>query len=149
MIIKSAKWLHRIYYRIKIYYTNLFYSYKYYYTKRVALCCDIRCGINYVGVKKTKFPHPLGVVIGIGVKLGEECIIFQNVTLGVKSIFKHDYPVLGNNVTIGANTVVIGNIKIGNNVTIGAASLVNIDLPDNAIAVGNPVRIVGYSNLSS
>lgn len=144
ILIKSLKWLHRIIYRIRIYYIQLFYSYSFFYTKRLALCCDIRCGIGYVGKKKTKFPHPVGVVIGIGVELGHECMIFQNVTIGTKSIFAHDFPKIGDKVIIGANSVLIGNITIGNNVLIGASSFVNVDLPENAIAVGNPAKIIGY-----
>ena len=51
-------------------------------------------------------------------------------------------PVIGDNVSLGANVVIIGNIHIGNNVTIGAGSVVVKDLPDNCVAVGNPARII-------
>ena len=49
-------------------------------------------------------------------------------------------PVIGENVTLGANVVIIGNIKIGNNVIIGAGTVVVKDIADNSFVVGNPVR---------
>ena len=51
-------------------------------------------------------------------------------------------PVIGNNVSLGANVVIIGDVKIGNNVVIGAGSVVVKDIPDNSIAVGNPARVI-------
>lgn len=51
-------------------------------------------------------------------------------------------PVIGNNVSLGANVVIIGGVKIGNNVTIGAGSVVVKDIPDNSVAVGNPAKII-------
>lgn len=144
-LINYLRWTHRIFYRIRVYGKQLVYSYKYYYTKRLALCCDIRCGINYVGKKSTKFAHPVGCVLGMGVTLGQNCIIFQNVTIGTKSVFEHDYPTIGDNVIVGANSVVVGNITIGDGATIGACSLVNKDIPPKAIAVGIPVKIIGYN----
>lgn len=48
---------------------------------------------------------------------------------------------IGNNVQIGANSVILPGVTIGNNVVIGACSLVNKDIPDNSIAVGNPCKI--------
>ena len=50
--------------------------------------------------------------------------------------------VIGNNVQIGANSIVLKGVSIGNNVIIGALSLVNSDIPDNCIAVGNPCKVV-------
>ncbi len=142
---KSFLWVIRFYRRTRRHSIQLFYSYKYYQSKRLAECCDIRCGIDYVGKKGVRFPHPIGVVIGIGVKLGNNCIIFQNTTIGTKTLFKEDYPVIGENVIIGANSIIIGDIIVGDNVTIGASSLVNIDLPNNAIAIGCPAKIIGYN----
>lgn len=53
-------------------------------------------------------------------------------------------PMIGDNVTLGANVTIIGGVNIGNNVTIGAGSVVVKDIPDNAIAVGNPARVIKY-----
>lgn len=51
-------------------------------------------------------------------------------------------PVIGNNVTLGANVVIIGNVKIGDNVIIGAGSVVVKDIPDNSVVAGNPARVI-------
>ncbi|WGE41271.1 sugar O-acetyltransferase [Actinobacillus equuli] len=54
--------------------------------------------------------------------------------------------VIGNNVWIGGNSVVMPNVTIGNNVVIGAGSVVTKDIPDNCIAVGNPCRVLRQIN---
>ena len=63
-------------------------------------------------------------------------------TIGVKSNTDYSAPTIGNNVTICAGAVVIGNVTIGNNVTIGANAVVVKDIPSDCIAVGNPARII-------
>jgi serine O-acetyltransferase len=102
-------------------------------------------GIKKLGKKKIIFPHPIGIVIGQYVNIGEKCIIYQNVTIGAKSIKDSEdkkYPTIGNNVFIGSHAVIIGNIIIGDNVVIGAASFVNKDIPNNTVVVGNPFKII-------
>lgn len=51
---------------------------------------------------------------------------------------------IGNDVWIGTNSVILPGVKIGNGAVIGASSLININIPDNAIAVGNPAKIIKY-----
>lgn len=51
-------------------------------------------------------------------------------------------PTIGDNVFLGANVTIIGPVKIGNNVTIGAGSVVVNNIPDNAIAAGNPAKVI-------
>jgi len=53
-------------------------------------------------------------------------------------------PVIGDNVEVGANSVILGGITIGDNVKIGAGSVVITDIPANAVAVGNPARVIKY-----
>lgn len=68
-------------------------------------------------------------------------LLQQNVTIGRK--FRDEkVPVIGNDVYIGANSVVFGEITIGNNVIIGAGSVVDKDVPDNSTVFGNPMRII-------
>ena len=50
--------------------------------------------------------------------------------------------IIGNNVFIGAGSIVLPNVKIGNNFVIGAGSVVSRDIPDNSVAVGNPCRVI-------
>lgn len=77
--------------------------------------------------------------------IGEKCIIFQNVTLG-SSFREHksidDYPVVGNNVMIGAGAVIVGGVKIGDNATIGANAVVTNDVPTNSTVVGVPAHLI-------
>ncbi|MBU9848521.1 serine O-acetyltransferase, partial [Rahnella aceris] len=109
---------------------------------RVALYSELTIGLTTLKKKRTKIPHPFGVVIGKGVTIGYDCRIYQGVTIGAKLEDGISYPVIGNNVTIYANSVIVGDIIIGNNVIIGASTLVIIDVPDNSVVVGNPARIL-------
>ena len=90
-------------------------------------------------------PHPTGVVIGSGAKIGRNCTILQNVTIGEKfadGSGDHRYPVLGDNVVIGAGAVIIGGVHVGADVTVGANSVVRADVPSGAVAVGVPAHIM-------
>lgn len=79
--------------------------------------------------------------------IGRNFTCRQNTTIGNKSDDKpNERPTIGDNVTLGANVVIIGNVHIGNNVIIGAGSVVVKDVPDNAVVVGNPARIIKYNS---
>ncbi len=122
---------------IKVIYCMYFFN-----DGRVALYSELTIGLTTLKKKRTKIPHPFGVVIGKGVTIGYDCRIYQGVTIGAKLEDGISYPVIGNNVTIYANSVIVGDIIIGNNVIIGASTLVIIDVPDNSVVVGNPARIL-------
>ena len=87
--------------------------------------------------------HGEGVVIGETAIIGDDVIIYQQVTLGGtgKEQGKR-HPTVKNNVIIGAGAKILGNITIGNHVRIGAGSVVVNDVPDNCTVVGVPGRIV-------
>ena len=87
--------------------------------------------------------HGTGVVIGETAEIGDNCLIYQGVTLGGtgKDTGKR-HPTLGNNVLVGAGAKVLGPVKIGNNVKIAAGAVVLSDIPDNSTAVGVPARVV-------
>lgn len=88
--------------------------------------------------------HGMGVVIGETSEIGKNCVMFHNVTLGGTG--KHTgkrHPTIGNNVLIGAGSILLGPIRIGNNVKIGANTfIINNNVPDNCTVVGTPAKIV-------
>ena len=87
--------------------------------------------------------HAMGVVIGETTVVGDDCVLYQGVTLGGtgKECGKR-HPTLGNNVTVGAGAKVLGNIQIGDNVKVGGNSVVVKDVPENCTVVGSPGRVV-------
>jgi len=87
--------------------------------------------------------HGMGVVIGETTEIGENCLLYQGVTLGGtgKEEGKR-HPTLGNNVVVGAGAKILGNISVGNDVKIGANSVVLNPVPDNSIVVGVPGRVI-------
>lgn len=87
--------------------------------------------------------HGEGVVIGETSVIGDDVIIYQQVTLGgTGKEHGKRHPTIGNNVVIGAGAKILGNITIGDHVRIGAGSVVVNDVPDNCTVVGIPGRIV-------
>lgn len=85
--------------------------------------------------------------INANVIIGKNCNINQNVTIGQENRgARKGTPIIGDNVWIGANSVVVGKIKIGNDVLIAPNSFVNFDVPDHSIVVGNPAKIVHKEN---
>lgn len=86
-----------------------------------------------------KLPHGLnGIIIHPRVKIGKNCTIYQQVTIGKGT---HNPATIGDNCIIGAGAKIIGDVKIGNNVTIGANCVVIKDIPDNCTAVGVPAEV--------
>ena len=82
--------------------------------------------------------HPTGIVLG-NCKAGKDFVIYQNCSVGEKKQ-GDDCPVIGNNVQICTNSVVLGHIRIVDNVKIGAQSLVLHDINESGIYAGNPLR---------
>jgi len=90
--------------------------------------------------------HFGGIVITSKAIIGNNCNISQGVTIGYSSRGKKKgYPKIGNNVYIGPGAVILGNISIGNNVAIGANAVVIDNIECNAVAVGNPAKVVNLN----
>lgn len=87
--------------------------------------------------------HGTGIVIGATAEIGDDCLLYQGVTLGGtgKDVGKR-HPTLGNNIMVGAGAKILGPFKVGDNARIAANSVVLREVPENATVVGVPGRIV-------
>lgn len=87
--------------------------------------------------------HGSGVVIGETAVIGDNCTIYQGVTLGGtgKDVGKR-HPTLGDNVMVGAGAKLLGNFTVGSGSKIAAGAVVLTDIPENATAVGVPAKVV-------
>jgi serine O-acetyltransferase len=92
-----------------------------------------------------RLPHPTGVVIFPGAVIGPNCLISQQVTIGVGGR-KPGAPIIGGHVDIGAGARILGGVTIGDHARIGANAVVLEDVPSGATAVGVPARIVRSRN---
>ncbi len=88
--------------------------------------------------------HGTGVVVGETARIGNNCVLFHNVTLGGTGHYHGKrHPTIGNNVLIGTAATLLGPINVGDNVKIGAETVViNRDIPKNCTVVGAPGQIV-------
>ncbi len=89
--------------------------------------------------------HGTGVVIGETAEVGDDCTIYQGVTLGGTSLTRgaKRHPTLGNNVVVGAGAKVLGPFTVGDGANIGSNAVVVREVPPGSTAVGIPARIVG------
>lgn len=126
----------------------------YFYTKRMFLTARVisQLARHFTGIeihpgakigKGLFIDHGMGVVIGETTEIGDNCLIYQGVTLGgTGKDHGKRHPTLGDNVLVGAGARVLGPFKVGNNVKIAAGAVVLNAIPDNCTAVGVPARVV-------
>jgi len=88
--------------------------------------------------------HGIGIVIGETAEIGNDCVLFHNVTLGGTGKHKGKrHPTIGDNVLIGTGAILLGPINVGNNIKIGANTfIINKNIPDNCTVAGDPGVIV-------
>ena len=94
----------------------------------IPLTCQIGGGLL--------IPHPNGIVIHPAAKIGVNCLIFHQVTLGSRNI--SGVPEIGGHVDIGAGAKILGSVKIGAHAKIGANAVVTTNVGENDVAVGFP-----------
>ncbi|MBP5662271.1 MAG: serine O-acetyltransferase [Clostridia bacterium] len=93
--------------------------------------------------KRLVIDHGMGVVIGETAVIGDDCLLYQGVTLGGSGKEKGKrHPSLGNNVMVGAGAKILGSFKVGDHARIAANAVVLDEIPDYATAVGAPARVV-------
>ena len=89
--------------------------------------------------------HGQALVVNKGTIIGENCVLRNSTTIGHKKLADGTFsgcPRIGNNVDIGANVCIIGDVIIGDNVIVGAGSVIVKDVPADCMVVGNPARIL-------
>ena len=113
-----------------------------YYTQRI-LGCDIKPS-TVIGEGFEIFHSAHASVVSPGTIIGKNVSLRQNTTIGAKGFSGSDKsPVIMDNVTIGPNVCIIGDITIGKGAIIGAGAVVVKDVPADAIVAGNPAKIIG------
>lgn len=125
-----------------------FYKHKHFYIARaISQRSRKRTGIEIhpgatIG-KRLVIDHGMGIVIGETTIIGDDCLLYQGVTLGGSGKEKGKrHPTLGNNVLVGAGAKVLGSFTIGDNARIAANAVVLNEIPANATAVGVPAKVV-------
>ncbi len=103
----------------------------------IELPCEVTVGRNF------RIDHFGGIIISGFARFGDNCVIRDGVTVGLRRVEDPVAPKVGHHVDIGTGAKLIGNISIGDNVVIGANAVVLEDVPSNSIAVGVPARIKG------
>lgn len=86
--------------------------------------------------------HPAGVVINGNAIIGENVIVQSGVVIGAARRLAGKSPVIGSNVEIGTGAKILGDITVGNNVVVGANAVVVKDVPDGAVMMGIPAKVV-------
>jgi serine O-acetyltransferase len=101
----------------------------------IELPCEAVIGKRFV------IEHSGAIVISGDAVFGDDCIVRQGVTVGLRNRNQRGSPHIGDRVDIGAGAKLLGNIRIGNDVAIGANAVVLCDVPDGCIAVGVPAVV--------
>lgn len=126
--VRTNKFNLRKYAKIKVYYLNQKY------TTDINPAAKIGPGL--------RLAHIRAIVVREGAIIGNNVTICQGVTIGIKNNLDPGVIRIGDNVMVGANSCLIGNLQIGNNVTIGAMSLINKDIPDNTVVYSSNEIII-------
>jgi serine O-acetyltransferase len=102
----------------------------------IELPCEARVG------RRLRIEHFGGIIVSGDAVIGDDVVIRQGVTIGLKRTHERGAPVIGNRVDIGAGAKLLGAITIGDDAVIGANAVVIKDVPAGALAVGIPARII-------
>ncbi|EGV17702.1 serine O-acetyltransferase [Thiocapsa marina] len=109
----------------------------------IDLPCEVRLGRRFL------IEHFGGLIISGDAVFGDDCVVRNGVTVGLRHRGVRGAPVIGDRVDIGAGAKVLGPIRIGNDVAIGANAVVIHDVPDGCLAVGVPARIISRGKATS
>lgn len=130
-------------YSIRLRWLRMPFSFLYKFIKPIA---EVITGIELPSEVKLgrrfRIDHFGGIVISGDAEFGDDCVIRNGVTVGLRHAGQRGSPIVGSRVDIGAGAKVLGPIRIGDDVQIGANAVVLTDVPSNCIAVGVPARII-------
>lgn len=101
----------------------------------IELPCEVALG------RRFRIEHHSGIIINGAARFGDDCIVRNGVTIGVRQTNAPGVPVFGDRVDIGAGAAILGPIHVGDDVAIGANAVVITDVPAQSVAVGVPARI--------
>ncbi len=95
--------------------------------------------------------HGQALVINDNSKIGSNATLRQSTTIGAKEFpdGRIVAPRIGNNVEIGSNVVILGDVTVGDNATIGAGSVVVTNVPEGTVVVGNPAKVIRKKMIES
>lgn len=135
---RTLKWLLPLYIVVRL----LLHRYEYKYGISIPYNTQIGAGF-YIG-------HFGGIIINNEAKIGSNCNINHGVTIGKSYGGKNPgTPTVGNYVYFGPGSKIFGGITIGNHVAVGANCVVSKDVPDNAVVVGIPGKVISYNGSSN
>ena len=120
-------------------YRVILYKYSRKYGLEISTSAEIGQGL-YLG-------HPYNITVGAGVKIGDNVNLHKGCTIGRENRGKRlGTPTIGDNVYVGINATIVGNVQIGDDVMIAPGSFVNFDVPEHSIVLGNPGNIYKKEN---
>lgn len=102
----------------------------------IELPCEVTLG------RRFRIDHFGGIIISGDAVFGDDCVVRNGVTVGLRRTGQRGAPILGNRVDIGAGAKLLGPIRIGDDVVIGANAVVITDIPCGSVAVGIPARVL-------
>jgi serine O-acetyltransferase len=103
------------------------------------LPCEAKVG------RRLRIDHSHGIVISGDARLGDDVILRNGVTIGLRRAGVRGSPIIGDRADIGAGAKILGTIRLGNDVCVGANAVVLTDVPANSVAVGIPAHIITRS----
>ena len=108
----------------------------------IELPCEVTLGRRFL------IEHFGDIIISGDTVIGDDVIVRNGVTIGLRRTGERGAPVIGHRVDIGAGAKILGPIRIGDDVAIGANAVVIVDVPANSLAVGVPARIIPRRSVS-
>lgn len=129
--IRYMKWWRRAKSKMNPFYRMILKRYAMKYGLEISVDANIGKGL-YIG-------HPYNITVGMGATLGDNVNLHKGCTIGRENRGERQgAPKIGDNVSVGINATVVGNITIGNDVMIAPNSFVNFDVPPHSVVLGNP-----------